>query len=86
MSTKKTLKNYTNGNLSVTVTKIEQAEEIIDERPLNPNEDFSTFHPNTMPVDTQFGNPENGQQNTPFQGTYNKNIGGFGITVTRKLR
>lgn len=82
----KTLKNFDNGRLSVTVRKLDQEEEIIEVRPLNPDEDFSTFHPNTMPVENTYSNPESGQQNTPFTGTYKKNIGGFGITVTRKLR
>ncbi len=82
----KTIKNFTNGNLSVVVKKLEQSEEIISERPLNPDEDFSSFHPNTTPVETVYNNPENSQINTPFVGTYKKNIGGFGITITRKLR
>ena len=82
----KTLKNYTNGGISVSVTKIDQEEEIVNVRPLAPNEDFSTFHPNTTTNDNSGYNPENGQRNAPVLGTVHKNVGSFGITVTRKLR
>ncbi len=82
----KVLKNFNDGRLSVTVTKIDQAEEVVSVRPLDPNEDFSVFHPTTTPLDTNSYNPDNNQQNTPFVGSYTKNVGGFGINVTRKLK
>jgi len=75
---KKVLKNFDNGKLSVIVTKIEQEEEIVTERPLAPNEDFTTFHVSNIVEATP--------QKQPEMGTITKNIAGFGITITRKLR
>lgn len=82
----KVIKNFDNGQISVVVKKLDQSIEIISERPLNPDEDFSNFHPNTTPLENTAYNYTQNQQNTPFIGTYNKNIGGIGITVTRKLK
>ena len=81
----KTLKNYDNGRLSVKITKIDQAEVIISERPLRPDEDMSSFHPNIAPVETT-AKLNDIEQKTPYEGTYTKNVGIFNITVTRKLR
>lgn len=78
----KTIKNFDNGRLSVTVKQIEQKEEILSVRPLSPDEDFSTFHPNS----TETPNSNQPQENPYAFGTQTKNIGGFGITITRKLR
>ncbi len=76
---KKVLKDFTNGNLSVKVTKIEQEEEIVSERPMNPNENFETFHTPIIPNTTNEINPNS-------IGSYTKNVQGFGITITRKLK
>jgi hypothetical protein len=81
----KTLKNFDNGRLSVKVTKIEQSEEIISERPLRPDEDFGTFHPNVENVHTNTQLFDNSQK-TPFEQSYTKNVGIFNISVSRKLR
>ena len=82
----KILKNIDNGKMSVLVTKIDQQIQIISERPLNIGEDITTFHPSISPQITTNISDLSQNNNTPFQGTYTKNVGSFNISVTRKYR
>lgn len=72
----KILKNFDNGRLSVTVTKIDTVEDIIHERPLEPHEDFSTFHTPMIPDNKPPVDPNN----------YTVNTNGFTLNIKKSYR
>jgi hypothetical protein len=76
----KVLKNYETPQYSVTVTKIEQVEEIIETRELREDEDFFTFHEgdNTKTFDNS--------KETPYDEKFTKNVRGFKLEISRSYR
>ena len=77
----KVLKEINNSRMSLTVTKIEQEEEIISVRALGVGEDINNLLGINKPIEDNYN-----QINTPFEQNYKKTSGGFTINVVRKLR
>lgn len=75
----KVIKEYENDAVSVVVRRIDSIEEIIDQRPLEEHEDFSTFHPETKTVYTY---KQNEVEKGKF-GTHVKNVDGFTLNIKR---